>query len=238
MAQWWKLSHIYQWGLGSNPDPLCGLSLLLALLCPLLENKHFKIMIRFIQIWWTRITMWMAIVTSWIMIIIIIVIINIIDIITTVKTIITTINIIICAKLLKARLTLILNYCRQSIWVVMLSSPGLQLIKGGFRSWPSGPRALRFFLRNFVLLFQKILSKINRIYSDGKCPRHPFLNFLDPSLLIVLRTTRPWVSREKMSEPRGEVLKAMSCTHPHWSKELMSQITPWQNILCSYIASK
>lgn len=120
----------------------------------------------------------------------------------------------------------------------LVSSPGLQLIKGGFRSWPSGPRALRFFLRNFVLLFQKILSKINRIYSDGKCPRHPFLNFLDPSLLIVLRTTRPWVSREKMSEPRGEVLKAMSCTHPHWSKELMSQITPWQNILCSYIASK
>lgn len=49
------------------------------------------------------------------MIIIIIVIINIIDIITTIKTIITTINIIICAKLLKARLTLILNYCRQSI---------------------------------------------------------------------------------------------------------------------------
>ena len=48
------------------------------------------------------------------MIIIIIVIINIIDIITTVKTIITTINITICAKLLKARLTLILNYCRQS----------------------------------------------------------------------------------------------------------------------------
>lgn len=79
------------------------------------------------------------------MIIIIIVIINIIDIITTVKTIITTINIIICAKLLKARLTLILNYCRQSIGVVMLSSPGLQLIKGGFRSWPSGRQPSVFF---------------------------------------------------------------------------------------------
>ena len=49
------------------------------------------------------------------MIIIIIVIINIIDIITTVNTIIITINIIISAKLLKARLTLILNYCKQSI---------------------------------------------------------------------------------------------------------------------------
>ena len=149
MVQWWKLSHIYQGGLGSNPDPLCELSLLLVLLCPLLENKHFKIMIRFIQIWWTRITMWIVIVTSSIMIIIIIVIINIIDIITTVNTsintIIITINIIICAKLLKARLTLILSYCRQSIWVVMLSRPGLELIKGGFRSWPSGPRALRFF---------------------------------------------------------------------------------------------
>ena len=196
-------------------------------------------MIRFIQIWgWTRITMWIVNVTSSILIIII-VIINIIDIITTVNTSINTIiNIIICAKLLKAWLTLILNYCKQSIWVVILSRPGLELIKGGFRGWPSGPRALRFFLRNFVLLFQKILSKINRIYSAGKCPGHPFLNFLDPPLLIVLRTTRPWASREKMNEPRGEVLKAMSCTHPHWSKELMSQITPWQNILCSYIASK
>ena len=51
-----------------------------------------------------------------------------------------------------------------------------------------------FFLRNFVLPFQKILSKINRIYSAGKCRGHPFLNFLDPPLLIVLRTTRPWVS--------------------------------------------
>ena len=65
---------------------------------------------------------------------------------------------------------------------------------GGFRSWPSGPRALLFFLRNFVLLFQKILSRIHRTYSAGKCPGHPFLNFLDPPLLIVLRTTRPWVS--------------------------------------------
>ena len=148
--------------------------------------------------------MWMVIVTSWIMIIIIIVIINIIDIITTVNTIIITINIIISAKLLKARLTLILNYCKQSIWVVMLSRPGLELIKCGFRSCPSGPRALLFFLRNFVLLFQKIISKINRIYSDCNCPGHPFLNFLDPSLLIVLRTTRPWVSREKWASQEAK----------------------------------
>lgn len=30
----------------------------------------------------------------------------------------------------------------------------------------------------------------------------------------------------------------ISATYPHWSYELISQITPWQNILCSYIAEE
>lgn len=179
--------------------------------------------------------MWIVNVTSSMLIIIIIVIINIIDIITTVNTsintIIITINIIICAKLLKAWLTLILNYCKQSIWVVMLSRPGLELIKGGFRSWPSGPRALLFFLRNFVLLFQKILSKINRIYSAGKCPGHPFLNFLDPPLLIVLRMTRPWASMEKNERAKRRSLKS----NVLYSPPLVKRVDVPNNTLAEYL---
>ena len=51
-----------------------------------------------------------------------------------------------------------------------------------FRFWggPTGPRT-PLFVWNFYY-FNIILRKIKSIYVAGKCPRHPFLNFLDPPL--------------------------------------------------------
>ena len=38
------------------------------------------------------------------------------------------------------------------------------------------------FCLKFRIIFSRILSKIKSIYIAGKCPGHPFLNFLDPPL--------------------------------------------------------
>ena len=38
------------------------------------------------------------------------------------------------------------------------------------------------FCFKFRIIFSRILSKMKSIYRAGKCPGHPFLNFLDPSL--------------------------------------------------------
>lgn len=88
-----------------------------------------------------------------------------------------------------------------------------------------------FFLRNFVLLFQKILSKINRIYSDGKCPRHPFLNFLDPSLLIVLRNDSSLGIKGKNERAKRRSLKS----NVLYSPPLVKRVDVPNNTLAEYL---
>ena len=53
----------------------------------------------------------------------------------------------------------------------------------GFRGWPKGCPP---FLVKFCIIFEEFLfNKIKSIYIAGKCPVHLYLNFLNPSLLIV-----------------------------------------------------
>lgn len=84
-------------------------------------------------------------------------------------------------------------YCKWLLWLLIsiLCSTGNRwlflLIKGGFKG---GPRELR------PPLFFEILCYFYRlhVYSwhVGKCPNHPFLNFLDMPLVMTFFVTFSW----------------------------------------------
>ena len=53
--------------------------------------------------------------------------------------------------------------------------PDLGVVRGG--------RDRHFFFE-ILYYFYRILRKIKSVYKAGKCPSHPFLNFLDSPLLM------------------------------------------------------
>ena len=93
-------------------------------------------------------------------------------------------------------------YCKWLLWLLIsiLCSTGnhwlFLVIKGGFRGGPRGLWPPLFFfeiLCYFYRLHRKI-KKYLHVYSwhVGKCPNHPFLNFLDLPLVITFFVAFSW----------------------------------------------
>lgn len=92
-------------------------------------------------------------------------------------------------------------YCKWLLWLLIsiLCSTGkhwlLLVIKGEFKGKPRELRPPLFF--EILCYFYRLLRKIKKyllVYSwhVGKCPNHPFLNFLDMPLVMTFFVTFSW----------------------------------------------
>ena len=91
----------------------------------------------------------------------------------------------------------------------------LLIVKGGFRDGGLGKRKPRPLLFFFEILYH--FCRIFSVYIAGKCPGHPFLNFLDSPLLMYATTCAG-----KSTRP----LNSQSCFLCHLRKS--KQIQQWR----------
>lgn len=73
------------------------------------------------------------------------------------------------------------------------------------------------------------------MYINGGKAHAPLLSKINISMWKKYITNKHALQASQNKEHKTWTKTKQSCTHPHWSKELMSQMTPWVKIFISYI---